>query len=127
MVYVFKKSQTQAMPRIPGMSVVAERTHSKYGSAIFIRDDLKVKGISICEQDDIELCNAIIQFIYKPPYKQFILPPLQQGNKPHVAIENFNSVNTLWGYSTTGTYATTVEQWTESSNLSLIHDARLPK
>ena len=49
-----------------------------FGSAVFIRDDLKVKGISICEEDDvelitIELCNAIIQYVYKPPNEQFLL------------------------------------------------------
>ena len=47
------RSQTQAMPRIPGMSLVAERLYNKYGSAVFIRDYLKVKGISICEEDDV--------------------------------------------------------------------------
>ena len=97
------RRQTQARPRIPGMSLVAERSHNKYGSAVFIRDDLKVKGISICEKDDVELiiievCNAIIQSVYKPPYKQFLLPPLQQWYKPHVVIGDFNSHNTLWGY-----------------------------
>ena len=111
------------------MSLAAERPHNKYGSAVFIRDDLKVMGISICEEDDvqlitIELCNAIIQSVYKPPKKQFILPPLQQANKPHVVIGDFNSHTTLWGYSTTGTDDEAVEQWAESSNLSLIHDAR---
>ena len=91
-----------------------------------------MKGISICEEDyveliTIELCNAIIQSVYKPPNKQFLLPPFQQGNKPHVVIGDFNSHNTLWGYSTTGTDGEAGEQWTESSNLSLIHDAKLPK
>ena len=114
------------------MSLVAERPHNKYGNAVFIRDDLKVKGISICEEDDVELiiieiCNVIIQSVYKPPNKQFILTPLQQGNKSHVVIRDFNSHNTLLGYSTTGTDGEAIEQWAESSNLSLIHDAKLPK
>ena len=66
------RSQTQSWPRIPGMSFVAQRPHIKYGSAVFIRDDLKVKGISICEEDDVELitiepCSAIIQSVYKQP------------------------------------------------------------
>ena len=61
-------SQTQAMPRIPGMTLVAERPHNNYGSAVLIRDDLKVKGIYICEENDfelitIELYNAIIQSV----------------------------------------------------------------
>ena len=94
------RSQTQARPRIPGMSLVVERPHNKYGSAVSIRDDLKVKGISICEDDDvelikIELCIAIIQSVYKPPNIQFLLPGLQQGNNHHVAIGDFNSHNTL--------------------------------
>ena len=126
------RSQTQAMPRIPEMSRVAERPHNKYGSAVFKRDYLKVKVIFICKEDDVELitieqCNAIIQSAYKPPNKQFLLPPLQQGNNSHVVIENFNSHNTLWGYSTTGTNGEAVEQWAESNNLSLNHDAKLPK
>ena len=78
------------------MSPVAERPHSKYRSAVFIRDDQKVKGISICEEEDaelitIKLCNARIQSVYKPPNKPFILQPLQ-----HVVIGDFNSHNTLW-------------------------------
>ena len=35
------RSQTQAGPRIHEMSLEAERPHNKYGSAVFIRDDLK--------------------------------------------------------------------------------------
>ena len=96
------RSQSQARPRIPGMSLVAEGPHNKYGSAVFIRDNQKVKRISICEEDDvelitIELCNAIIQSVYNPHNKPFLLPPLKQGNMPHVIIGNFNSYNTLWG------------------------------
>ena len=41
---VIHRRQTQARPRIPGMSLVAERPHNKYGSTVFIRDDVKVKG-----------------------------------------------------------------------------------
>ena len=44
-----------------------------------------MKGISICEEDDIELItielfNAIIQSVYMPPNKQFLLPPLKQAS-----------------------------------------------
>ena len=66
-------------------------------SSSLVKHNLKVKGISICEEDDgelitIELYNAIIQSVYKPPNKQFILPPLQQqGNNPHAVIRDFNT------------------------------------
>ena len=91
-----------------------------------------MKVISICEEEDvelisIELCNVIIQSVYKPPNKQFILPPLQQGNKPHVVIGDFISPQYLMGILKTATDGEAVEQWAESSNLSLIHDAKLPK
>ena len=97
------------------MSLVAERLHNKYGSDVFIRDDLKMTGISICEEEDVELiilklCNVIRQFVYTPPNKQFMLTPLQQGNKPHVVNKDFNSHNTLWGYSTKGSDGEAVEQ-----------------
>ena len=39
--------------------------------------------------------------------------------------EHCNSHNTLWGYSITGTDGEAVEQWTDVSNISLIHDAKL--
>ena len=51
----------------------------------------------------------------------------QQVNKHRVVIGDFNSHNTLWRYSTTGTDGEAVEQWAELSNISLIHDAKLPK
>ena len=46
-----KKREAQ----IPGMTLVAERPHYKYGSAIFIRDDLKVKSISVTATNHVEV------------------------------------------------------------------------
>ena len=34
-----------SMPKIAGMLIVAERSHNRYGSAILIRDDLKVDNV----------------------------------------------------------------------------------
>ena len=34
-----------SMPKLAGMSLVAERPHNKYGIAIFIRGDLKVENV----------------------------------------------------------------------------------
>ena len=46
-----------AMPNIPGMTLIAERLHIKYGSAILIRSDMEVKGVSVREQDNVELIS----------------------------------------------------------------------
>ena len=51
------RAQYQARPKIPGMTLIIERPHIKYGSAILIRSDLKVKGISVWEQDNVELIS----------------------------------------------------------------------
>ena len=101
-------------------NLIETRTINQYRWCTFI-NSYDVELITI------ELCNARIHSVYKPPNKQFILPPLQQGNKPHVVIGDFNSHNTVWGYLTTGTDGEAVDQWAESSNLSLLHDAKLLK
>ena len=44
-------------PKILGMTLIAERPHIKYGSAILIRSDLKVKGVSVWEHDYVELIS----------------------------------------------------------------------
>ena len=46
---------------------------------------------------------------------------------PHIIISDFNSHNTLWGYTSTDNDGEAVELWAESNNISLIHNAKLPK
>ena len=71
-----------ARPRIPGMTLVAEHPHDKYGSAVFIRDDLKVNSISVTTANHVEVITAelhdvVVHSIYKPPSEQLVLPPLR--------------------------------------------------
>ena len=63
------------------MTLVAERPNDKYGSAIFIRDDLKVKSISVtaANHDEVitaELPDFVVHSVYKPPSEQFVLPSI---------------------------------------------------
>ena len=55
----------KARPRIPGMTLVAERPHDKYGSVIFIRDDLKVNSISVTAANHVELPDVVVHSVYK--------------------------------------------------------------
>ena len=41
-----------ARPKITGMTLIAEQPHIKYGTAILIRSDLKLKSVSVWEQDN---------------------------------------------------------------------------
>lgn len=59
-------------PKIKGMKLVIERSHKKYRSSIFVRDNLKILSTSHTETNDIqtltvELTNCTITSIYKPP------------------------------------------------------------
>ena len=51
------RSKDQARPRIPGMALVAERSHNKHGSSVFIRDGLKVNTISV----GMVVCNTFFK------------------------------------------------------------------
>ena len=118
--------------RISGMTLLSERPHDKYGSAIFIRDDLKLKSIYVTATNHVEVITAqlpdvVVHFVYKPPSEQFVLPPLGHRSLPHIVIGDFNSHTTIWGYETTDKNGVAVVQWAELNSLTLIHDAKLPK
>ena len=119
-------------PKIPGMTLVAERRHNKHGSSVFVRDGLKVNSISVCEEEKVEfitveLPGVVVHSLYKLPPEPFLLPPLGQRIKPHIVIGDFNSNSTLWGYTTTDSDGKAVEQRADSNRLSLIHNAKPPK
>ena len=121
-----------ARPKIHGMTRIAERPHIKYGSAILIRSYLKVKRVSIWEQDNVELIKikmpgVVVHSVYKPPNEKFVLPALGTWNLPHIVIGDFNSHNTKWGYPNTDDNGEAVEQWANSYNITLIHNAKLSK
>ena len=114
------------------MTLVAERLHDKYGSAIFIRDDLKLKSISVTAANHVEVITAelpdvVVHSVYKPPSEQFVLTPLGHRSLPHIVIGDFNSHNTIRGYDATYNNGVAVMQWVESNSLTLIHDVKLPK
>ena len=101
-------------PKIAGMSLVAERPHNKYGSAILIREDLKVENVyervqGTAEQITIVMSGVVVHTVYKSPNDQFALPELGHRDLPHIVIGDLNSCSTSWG------------------DLTLIHDAKQPK
>ena len=64
------------------MVLVAERSHNKHGSSVFVRYGLKVNSISVCEEDTVEfitvyLTDVVGHSVYKPQAEQFLLPPLE--------------------------------------------------
>lgn len=47
--------QNSIRPKIKNMKLVIERPHNKYGSAIFVRQDLKIQLTDYTNHDDIEI------------------------------------------------------------------------
>ena len=114
------------------MSLVAERPYKKQGSAILIREDLKVKNVYERVQGTFELITIVMSAVvvhsaYKPPNNQFALPKLGHRNLPHIVIGYFKSHSTPWGYDTTDNNGEAVEQWDDSCDFTLIHDNKLPQ
>ena len=89
------------------MSLVVERPHNKYGSAILIRNDLKVKMIYERVQGTVEIMpivmpGVVVHSVYKPPNDLVELPALGHKNLPHIVIGDFHSHSTTWwGYTST--------------------------
>ena len=114
------------------MSLVVERPHNKYGSTILMRNDLKVKKIYERAQGTVEIITivmpgVVVHSVYKSPNEPFELPALGHKNLPHIVIGDFNSHSTIWGYTSTDNEGEAVEQWADSCDFTLIHNAKLPK
>ena len=113
------------------MILIAERCHINYDSTIFIRSDLKVNSLYVWEQNNvepisIEMPGVVTHSVYIPNEK-FVLPALEYENLPHIVIGDFNNHITTWGYTSTDDGGEAVEQWADSCNLTLIHNAKLAK
>ena len=101
------------------MTLVADSPQKKYGSAVLVRNDLKVNSIYVCKQGTVELITyempgVAVHSVYEPPTEAFVLPGLEHINLPHIVIGCFNSHNTTWGYTTTDDDVNAVEPWADS-------------
>ena len=106
--------------KIAGMSLVVERPHNKYGSAILIREDLKVDNVYERVQGAVELITIVMSGVV-------VHSVFRHRDLPHIVIIYFNSHSTSWGYDTTENNGEAVEQWADSCDLTFIHDAKLLK
>ena len=72
----------------------------------------------------VDLGSIVITTVYKPPATPFKLPPLLQPHKNRIVIGDFNSHNIQCEYNSTNEDGSAVEQWLDSNQLSLVHDAK---
>ena len=124
------RAEGRVRPSIPDMALIAKCPHNKHGTSVFVRYGMKANSISVCEEDNVELITVelpgvVVHSVYKSPAEEFLLPPLRNRNMPYIAIGDFNSHNTLWGYTSIDNDGEAGELWVESNNISLIHNAML--
>ena len=97
-----------------------QRSHEKYGSAIYVKPDLVTTSTSMTENNDIEILTVdigsiAISSVDKPPTRQFQFdnPDSLDYNNTNVAIGDFNSHST-WGYNNTDENGDLVEEWSDA-------------
>ena len=116
-------------PNIRGMSLVAEIPHEQYGSAIFVRNNCICDSTSTSNTNNVEIIQAqlnklTVTGVYKPPNEQFSFGRNLASTQMNVVIGDFNSHGVEWGYRSTDENGRLVEQWSETNQLSLVHDAK---
>lgn len=76
--------------------------------------------------------NKFIYYIYyiyntyKPPNTSWTYGSLPTLTKPSVALGDYNSHNTMWGYNKSDDAGEVLEEWITSQNLYLIQDLKGP-
>lgn len=127
------RGETRRRPRIQGMSLLLERPHDQYGSAIFCKPEISIQSVALTCDNDIEiLCielqSCTITSVYKPPRETFAFsePTNFKNKNSRIVIGDFNCRSTAWGYSSTDQNGEDLEQWAENQELKLIHDSKLP-
>ena len=119
-------------PNIRGMSLVAEIPHEQYRNAIFIRNNSICDSTSTSNTNNVEIIQAqlnklTVTSVYKPPNEPFSFGNNLASTHSNVVIGNFNSHGVEWGYRNTDENGRLFEQWSETNQLSLVHDAKQPK
>lgn len=117
-------------PNIRGMHLIVHHEHPKHGSAIYARDktsiissvDLSLQNVEILR---VETAQLIVMSVYKPPTIPFAWPQISNSDsKPMITIGDFNSHNTIWGYTMNDTDGEAVENWAASNNFTLLHNPK---
>ena len=74
-----------------------------------------------------QLNKLTVTSVCKPPNEQFSFGSNPASTQMNVVIGDFNSHGVEWGYKSTDENGRLAEQWSETNQLSLVHDAKQPK
>ena len=125
------RGTTNHRSRVHGLTLAVEHPHSIYGSAIFVKTGTIVESTSVTDDSDVEvleleLKGVTVPLVYKPLVGAFRMHTLRTS-KPQAVIGDFNSHSINWKYNESNLDEDAVEAWAKASQLSLVHNAKLPK
>jgi len=107
------------------------RSPSKYGTAIYLREDILDYSITTPIKVETSIIGITIGGVniyntYKPPRTNWLTGTLLAIPKPSLIKEDFNSHNTTWEYSTVDEAGEVLEKWIAFQDLHLIQDLKGP-
>lgn len=120
-----------ARSQIHGFTMISALHHEKFGLATYVKNDL-LPSVQLMPpinsfSTGIKINEFSIINVYKPPSEEFSSNVLPSFDKPTIVIGDFNSHNTLWGYSNNDTDGENVVNWMTREDFSLLYDATDPK
>lgn len=117
---------------IRGYTMVAAKHHYhvKFGLATYVKDDLLPSTQVIASNSTfyagITINDLTIVNVYKPQSANLEENVLPKFDKPSIVLGDFNSHNTLWGYTSDDNDGNKVKDWMERQNYSLLFDSNDP-
>lgn len=127
------RGMTGHRPKISGMELAIERPHDRYGSAIFVRPGLSITSAALTDINNVEILTIrtphySVTFVYKPPDADFPFnePVNFTYDQINLVTGDFNCHSEAWGYDQTNENGEQLESWTDTNDLQLIHDPKLP-
>ena len=115
---------------ISGYTLISALYHRSYGSATYVRNDIKNWSHLFSTSTDnvyiiaIRVTEITILNIYKPPNEIWPIPPLPVMPHQSIYIGDFNSHHTSWGYDMNDNNGEILYNWMDSENIQLVFNAK---
>ena len=115
---------------IPGYSLAAYTSSRVHGVATFVQCPTKWRDIaSSTRAEEVEWVTTEVEGVnitnvYKPPGTRLCLDSIPRYQPPCIYAGDFNCHSTTWGYSSTNTDGTTLEQWASNTDVTLLYDPK---
>lgn len=114
---------------IPGYSIAGTTYHNNYGTATYVKNDLRWNFIKSSDDNNIfsivtQIGNLYVNNIYKPPATEWPTPALSSIKYPAIYILATSIVTTQAGNIVNNTCGDKLVEWSEVEGVKLVHNAK---